>query len=231
MKNFKFAFNQTIPILFGYIFLGIAFGLLLQRAGYNYIWALFISIFVYAGSMQFLLVTFLGSGISLIYVALMTLSVNSRHMFYGLSFIEKFKKMKKAYPYMIFSLSDETYSLLCNVKVPENLSENRVLFFISFLDQLYWVIGSVIGGVLGEKIIFNSTGIDFAMTALFVVIFIEQWSACKSHFPALIGIVNGVICLLIFGANNFILPSLLLTVVCLLIWNPNKNGVIKNVIH
>lgn len=215
-KTIHFAFVKTLPVMFGYLFLGIAFGLLLQRAGYDSIWAFFISTFVYAGSMQFVLVSFLGTDINLLSVALMTLSINSRHMFYGLSFIEKFKAMGKAYPYMIFSLTDETYSLLCGTKVPAELKEHRVFFAMSAMDQLYWVMGSVAGAVLGDLITFNSTGIDFAMTALFLVIFIEQWLAAKSHAPALIGLGCGFISLLLFGPGGFILPALLGSITLLL---------------
>lgn len=205
-----------MPVMFAFLFLGIAFGLLLERAGYNFLWALFISTFVYAGSMQFVLIPFLGSGMGIIAVILMTLSINSRHMFYGLSFIEKFKSMGKAYPYMIFSLTDETYSLLCSTKVPEGMDENKVFFFISLFNHVYWVTGSVLGALIGGMIIFDTTGIDFAMTALFVVIFVEQWLAARTHIPAIIGIVCGIVSLLIFGPANFILPALIVSIAILL---------------
>lgn len=194
------------------MFLGIAFGLLLNQAGYNFVWAFFISLFVYAGSMQFILIGFLGSTAGIIPVILMTLSVNSRHIFYGLSFIEKFKKMKKAYPYMIFSLTDETYSLLCATKVPGNLDEDKVFLTIALLDHLYWIAGSVIGATIGALIRFDLTGIDFAMTALFVVIFIEQWLAAKSHIPAITGVICAVLCLALLGQGNFILAALISTI-------------------
>jgi len=216
-KHFHFAFITTLPVFFGYIFLGIAFGLLLQRGGYNYLWALGISTFVYAGSMQFVLLSFLGTEISLLSVLLMTLSINSRHMFYGLSFIEKFKHMGKAYPYMIFSLTDETYSLLCGTKIPTHLSEKKIYFLISLFDQLYWITGSVIGVVVGEMILFDTTGIDFAMTALFVVIFVEQWLSDTSHIPAMIGLCCGILSLILFGPSGFIMPALLTTIALLLL--------------
>lgn len=140
-----FAFRQSIPIMLGYIFLGIAFGLLLQNAGYSFWWAFLTSVVIYAGSMQFVLVSLLSGGAGLVYVALMTLFINGRHIFYGLSFVEKYKKMGKAYPYMVFSLTDETYSVLCGTKVPERMDEDKVFFWISLLDQSYWVLGSVLG--------------------------------------------------------------------------------------
>lgn len=144
-NEYLFAFTQTIPILLGYIFLGIAFGLMLQDAGYNFIWAFFMSIFVYAGSMQFMLVTLLAGAQSLMNTFVMTLFINGRHLFYGLSFIEKFREMGKAFPYMAFSLTDETYSVLCSLKVPEGLNEKKISFLISLFDHIYWITGSVLG--------------------------------------------------------------------------------------
>ena len=216
MREFKFAARQTIPVLCGYIFLGIAFGLLLQQAGYGLIWALLASVFIYAGSMQFVLVGLLGGGFgSLLSVALTTLSVNGRHLFYGLSFIEPFARMGRAEPYMIFSLTDETYSLLCGTEIPPQLNKNRAFLFISLLDQSYWVTGSVLGAVLGSVLPFDMTGIDFAMTALFVVIFIEQWRGARSHLPALVGIALALVCLAVFGPDNFLLPTLVCSVLVL----------------
>lgn len=211
----RYSFIKTLPVMCGYLFTGLAFGLLLQNAGYSFIWAFLISLVVYAGSMQFVLVTLLTGGVSLPTVAIMTLLINSRHAFYGLSFIEKFKKMGKLYPYMVFSLTDETYSLLCSTIPPKRYKENWAYFFIAFLDQCYWLIGSVAGGIIGTLIPFNMTGIDFAMTALFTVIFIEQWIDAKSHIPAVTGVVSGLIFLIILGPSKFILPSLVVTVLIL----------------
>jgi 4-azaleucine resistance transporter AzlC len=220
IKALKFAFIQSVPVLFGYVFLGTAFGILLQKAGYNYIWALFASLTVYAGSLQFVLVSFLSFGTALTTVALMTLFINSRHIFYGLSFIEKFKETGKAYPYMIFSLTDETYSVLCSLKVPDNINKNTVMFLIALLNHSYWVVGSVLGALIGQIIPFDVTGIDFSMTALFVVIFLEQWKTSKTHLPALIGFASGIIFLIIFGPDNFLLPSLIATVILLSVCRP-----------
>lgn len=214
-ETIRFAFVRTIPVLLGYLFLGIAFGLLLQEAGYGFWWALLASTVVYAGSIQFVLVTFLSGGTSLLTAAVMTLLINSRHAFYGLTFVEKFRKMK-TYPYMVFSLTDETYSLLCSLHTPGRLDEKKVMFFISLFDQLYWIAGSVLGAALGQILPFDMTGIDFAMTALFVTIFVDQWRGAKSHLPALTGLCSSVICLLIFGGSNFILPSLIITVTVLM---------------
>lgn len=203
-----FAFKQSIPVMLGYIFLGIAFGLLLQNAGYSFVWAFLASVVIYAGSMQFVLVSLLTAGAGLIYTAVMTLFINGRHIFYGLSFVEKYKKMGKAYPYMVFSLTDETYSVLCGTKVPESMEESKVFFWVSLFDQCYWILGSVIGALAGSYITFDSTGIDFSMTALFVVIVVEQWQEQKSHFPALLGAACGIVWLLVLGPDRFILPAL-----------------------
>ena len=217
-KTVKFAFQQTIPIMLGYLFLGTAFGLVLQEAGYSFIWAIVASVFIYAGSMQFVLVSLLTGGVNLIYCAVMTLFINGRHIFYGLSFIEKFKKMGKVYPYMIFSLTDETYSVLCSLKVPQGIDEKRAMFLIALFDQLYWISGSLIGALVGKYIAFNSEGVDFAMTALFVVIFIEQWKGTKNHVPAICGLLSAIVFLIVLGPDHFILPSLLFSMFLLIIF-------------
>lgn len=218
---FKYAFMQTLPVLFGYLFMGMAFGILLQEAGYHFIWAFFISLIVYAGSMQFVLIGLLGGGMGLISMIILTLSVQSRHVFYGLSFIEKFKAMGKAGWYMVFSLTDETYSLLCGVDIPKELEEKKVFLTVALLNQGYWIVGCTLGALLGSFIWFDTTGIDFAMTALFVVIFIEQWYGYNSHVPAVVGLFCGVVSLVVFGANAFILPALIASV-CLLMLLKNK---------
>ena len=214
-QTIKFAFLKTIPVLLGYLFLGLAFGLLLEESGYGFGWAFLSSAVIYAGSIQFVMVSFLSSGTSLSVVAIMTLLINSRHAFYGLTFVEKFRKMK-TFPYMVFSLTDETYSLLCSTEIPKELDEKKTMFLIAFFNHCYWITGSVLGGALGEILPFDMTGIDFAMTALFVTIFIEQWIDAASHIPAVVGLISSVICLLIFGGNNFILPSLIITVTILM---------------
>ncbi|MPW25713.1 branched-chain amino acid ABC transporter permease [Alkalibaculum sp. M08DMB] len=209
LKAFKAAFPYTIPVLMGYLFLGIAFGILLSSNGYHYIWAILMSVFIYAGSMQFVAVGLLTSIFDPLGTMLLTLMVNARHLFYGLSMITKFNDMGIKKFYMIFSLSDETYSLLCSTKSPKNLDKNWFYFFIALLNQSYWILGSAIGGIIGSLFTFNSKGVDFAMTALFVVIFINQWQSNTNHTPALIGVFASLLCLIIFGANNFIIPSMI----------------------
>jgi len=204
----KFAFKRDIPVMLGYIFMGIAFGLMLQDAGYSFVWAFFISLTCYAGTMQFVLVSLLTGGAGLLSTAVMTFSINSRHIFYGLSFLKKFKEMGKAYPYMIFSLTDETYALLCGTRIPFEIDSKKTMFFMAALNQSYWVIGCTAGALFGSLISFDTTGVDFAMTALFVVIFVDQWREAKTHIPVFIGIGCGLVSLLIIGPDNFIIPAL-----------------------
>ena len=217
MKALRYAFIRTLPVLCGYLFLGLAFGLLLQEGGYDLRWALLISTCVYAGSMQFVMLSFLGTDISLLSVALMTLSVNCRHVFYGLSMLSTYKGMGRVLPYMVFSLTDETYSLQISPEpIPAGLDEKRVRFFMSLLDQVYWVLGSAAGAALGQLLPFDMTGIDFAMTALFVVIFVDQWRAASSHLPAIVGVACALVFLLLLGADSFLLPALITACVLLL---------------
>lgn len=215
---------KSLPVMFGYIFLGIAFGVLMQQAGFPVWMSLLISLIAYAGSMQFVLVTLLSSGASVLLTAAMTLLINSRHIFYGLSFVEKFKTMGRRYFYMIFSLTDETYSVLCSVRPEDKTDKKQAMFLIALFDQAYWVAGSVIGAAVGGILPFDTTGIDFSMTALFVVIFLEQWLDAKTHIPAVVGLVSGISFLLLLGPDNFILPSLIVTVTILLLCRRKIEG-------
>ena len=227
-RAFRAAFPFTIPVLTGYLFIGIAFGVMYQEKGYNFLWAILMSVMVYAGSGQYLAVNFFAPGVSLFQVIFLEIMVNIRHVFYGLSLLERFQNMGKKKLYMIFSLTDETYSLFFITKVPKDVDEDKFMFAIALLDQLYWITGSAIGAIAGSLIPFDATGIDFAMTALFVVIFVEQWLTMKNHIPALTGLGAGLICLLIFGADNFILPTMICVMVILLscrkVMEPKEEG-------
>ena len=219
----RFALRQSLGVLFGYVFLGTAFGILLRQAGFGALWALAFSGLVYAGSLQFVLAGFLAAPTSLPTVALMSLFINARHLFYGLSFIERFRSMGKKRPYMIFSLTDETYSVLCGMdEVPAGVDKNGAMFLVALLDQLYWVAGSLLGTFAGGLPL-DFTGIDFSMTALFLVIFLEQWRGAKSHLPALLGLGCGAVFLLALGPDNFLLPALCTTVAVLLLARPVLN--------
>ena len=221
-KLIKLALKSTIPVFAGYIVLGIGFGILLKSAGYGIIWAFVMSICIYAGSMQYLAVNLLTSGASLITVALTTLMVNARHLFYGISMVERYADTGKKKPYLIFALTDETYSLVCSEESVKGIKEPKEYYFlVSIFNQSYWVAGSVIGSLLGNIIPFNVEGIDFALTALFVTIFVEQWLTTEEHRPALVGIVSSVACLILFGADKFLIPTMIIIVV-LLIWQKAK---------
>lgn len=208
----KRAFPYTIPVLTGYLFIGIAFGVMFAEKGYSFLWAILMSALVYAGSGQYLAVNFFAPGVSLLQAMLLTLMVNVRHIFYGISLLEKFNRFGKKRWYMIFALTDETYSLLCTANIPDDVDEEKFLFVISLMNQCYWVVGSAIGGLAGALLPIRSEGIDFAMTALFVVIFIEQWFQQKNRIPALIGVSVSVLCLQLFGADGFVLPSMLIII-------------------
>lgn len=218
------ALPVTIPVLLGYLSIGIAFGLLFENAGYNFIWAFFTSLIVYAGAMQFIAVSFFAGGIGLIQIAVMTLVVNFRHIFYGLSFLDRFNGMGKKKWYMAFSLTDETYSLLCSVKVPDDVNEKKFYFCVAFLNQSYWILGSVIGSLAGAIITFDTTGMDFAMTALFIVIFLDQWKAYSSHISALIGLGGTAAVLILIGPGNLVIPSMILIVAALMLTRKQIEG-------
>lgn len=187
-KTARYALLRTLPVMAGYLVLGLGFGGLLQSKGYGLGWALAMSLLVYAGSMQYVAVDLLAGGASLIAAALMTLTVNARHLFYGISMVERYRDAGPAKPYLIFSLTDETYSLVCSGEVPEGVDRRGYFFLVSLLDQLYWVAGSAAGALVGSLLPFDSTGIDFSMTALFLVVMTEQWRASRDHTPALVGL-------------------------------------------
>lgn len=205
----RVAFVKTLPVLTGYLVLGIGFGILLKNAGYGIFWSFLMSLTIYAGSMQYVAVSMLSSGASLLSVALTTLMVNARHLFYGISMIEKYKDAGKTKPYLIFSLTDETYSLLCADDLPKGEDANAYRFLVSLFNQGYWVAGCVAGSIIGSLIPFQTAGIEFSMTALFVTVFVEQWLTSKNHLPAIIGLLCSVGALLIFGPDRFLIPSMI----------------------
>lgn len=223
----KKAFTATIPVMTGYVVLAIGFGILLKTKGYGVHWAIAMSGFIYAGSMQYLTIDLLCGGASLITTAITTLMVNARHLFYGISMVERYKDTGKKKPYLIFALTDETYSLVCSEESVKGVEEPKEYYFlVSLFNQIYWVVGSIIGSLLGNIIPFNVEGIDFALTALFVTIFVEQWLTTKNHKPALIGVISSVVCLVIFGPDNFLIPTMIIIVsllIALLILVERKN--------
>ena len=216
----KKAFFKTLPVMAGYIVLGIGFGILLNSASYGTAYSLAMSVLIYAGSMQYVGVGLLAGGASVITVILTTFMVNARHLFYSISMTDRYRDAGKYKPYLIFALTDETYSLLCDGTVPEGEEPNRYRFLVSLFDQCYWVTGCVLGSLLGKAIPFSTAGIEFSMTALFIASFTEQWLRTKDHIPALTGLAGTAICLILFGKDRFLIPAMLLiTLVLTLIRN------------
>ena len=225
-KTLKTAFLSTLPVLTGYLVLGFGFGIIMNANGYPMLLAIAMSVFIYAGSMQYVAIGLMTSGASLMTMALTTLMVNARHLFYGISMLDRYQSTGKRKPYLIFALTDETYSLVCHDH-PEVPAERRKDYYlmVSLFDHLYWVAGTVLGVAIGNLLPFNSEGIDFALTALFVTVFLEQWLSTKNHGPAVIGVGVSVLCLLIFGREHFLIPTMLI-IACLLCFSKEgqQNG-------
>ncbi len=228
MKNFKKifkpAFIVSIPVLTGYMCLGFGFGVMLASKGYGIFEAFIMCLTIFSGSMQYVAVGMLAGGASLFTVAITTLLVNERYLFYGISMLDKFKHIGPRKYYLILGLTDETYSILCseNPDVPSELKKDYYLL-VAMLNHSYWITGGVLGATVGSLVSFNSEGIDFVLTALFITVFIEQWFSTKNHNPAVIGVLVSVICLLIFGSEYFLIPTMII-IVALLCIDKNKEA-------
>lgn len=205
----KKAFFKSIPILCSYVFVSMAYGITMEEAGFAWYQSLFISLVVYTGAFQFVLVSFLSGQTPVITIALTAFLMNSRQTFYSLTFVNEFKKMGKRLPYMIHTMTDETYAVNLSLKETGKEKED-MMFIIAFLSRCYWMAGTVAGGILGQLIPVKLEGIDFCMTALFVIIFIDNWEKTKNHMPAILGLAISIVCLILVGARNFMLPSLIL---------------------
>ena len=231
-EELHYAFPRTVPVMVGYLFLGAAYGILMNVNGYGIGWTAAISIFVYAGSLQYLGVTMLAAAVHPVTALVMSLMLNARHLFYGISMLQRYKNTGTAKPYLIFALTDETYSIVCSGDVPEGVDQNRYYLFASLFDQVYWVAGSVVGTLLGSVIPFDTTGIDFSMTALFLVVMVEQWRSSKDHTSALVGLGVSLVCLAVFGSSNFLIPSMLgITAVLTLLRGPMEKRAQKEAAH
>lgn len=208
-EDIRKAFIASVPVMAGYIVLGAGFGIVLETKGLGLIWAVAMSVFIYAGSMQYVAIELITGGASLITTALTTLMVNARHLFYGISMVDKYKGAGKKKPYLIFALTDETYSLVCSDESVKDVNNKYLYYFtVSLLNQIYWITGTVIGSLSGRMINFSTEGIDFALTALFVTIFTEQWISEKNHGPAIAGLASSILCLVVFGKDNFLIPAM-----------------------
>ncbi len=224
MKNkaLKTVFLDTVPVMTGYLFLGISFGILLEEAGYGLPWAFSMALFMYAGSAQFLSVSLLANHASVLSSDIAIFLLNARHIFYGISLIDTYKDTGKKKPYLIFSLTDETYSLVTQNQPPEGMKRHTYCFLVSILDHFYWVAGCVIGSVAGNFIPISFEGIEFVLTALFVTLFTEQWLTHKNRFPALVGLGATALCLVFFPKDIFLIPSMVL--IAILLTTTRKTG-------
>ena len=211
-KAFKAALPRTLPILVGFVFLGMSYGLLMRSKGFSFIYPMFMSMFIFAGSMEFVTANLLLADFNPIYAFLLALMVNARHLFYGISMLEKFDGTGWKKPYLIFGMCDETFSVNCTADLPPDVDKGWFMFFVTLLNQIYWVVSSTAGSLLGYVIHFNTKGIEFVMTALFVVMFLGQWEKKENRVPALVGLIGTAVCLPIFGSKYFIVPAMVLIV-------------------
>lgn len=211
------AFLDTVPVMTGYVFLGFGFGILMQQNGFGFLWSGAMSLFIYAGSMQYVAVSLLTSSANLLTAAITAFVVNARHLFYGISMVEAYKGMGHKKPYLIFGLTDETYSLVSQLQIPEDISRSGYCFLVTLFDHIYWVSGTILGALTGTLLPINYEGIDFALTALFVTIFMEQWLSTKKHGPAIVGVAATVVCLICFGSDVFLIPSMVMIALCLIL--------------
>lgn len=208
-KALKAAFPHTIPVMTGYLVLGISYGVLITASGFPFWMPMVTSLTIFAGSMEFVLVNLLLSGFDLLQAFLMTLMINARHLFYGISMLGRYREVKGLKKlYMIFGLTDESFSVNCVTDPPEGVNRDWFMFFVTLLDHSYWFLGTTLGGIFGSLVHFNTEGLDFVMTAMFVVIFLEQWKKDKNHLSAVLGLVLPIACLLIFGADSFMIPAM-----------------------
>ena len=225
MNTVRTAFRKSLPVMAGYIILGTGFGILAHRAGYGFLWVLSMSLLIFAGSMQYVGVGLLAGGASVLTVILTTVMVNARHLFYSISMIDRYKNAGKYKPYMIFALTDETYSLLSDGHAPSEGDPSLYRFLVSLFNQSYWVTGSVLGSLLGAVLPFSTEGIEFSMTALFIASFTEQWLCTHDHVPALTGLLSTLVCLLVLGPGRFLIPAMLLITLVLTLLRGREEAV------
>lgn len=217
MKTFRFAAKQVTPLLFSYIFVGIAYGILMNQSGYSALWTFASAMFIYAGSMQIILISLMTSGVPLYMIAVMTFFINARHIFYGIGFVDKFRRMGWKYPFMVLTLTDETYSVLCSLKYPEDVDEQKTDFYIAFICYCLWIFSCTAGALLGRMLPVNLTGIEFSATAFFIVVCVNQWLSFGSKIPAIAGFISGIIFYFLLGPDKFLLPALSASLIVLLV--------------
>ena len=210
-------FHRIFQSCIGFLFIAMSYGFLMRSRGFSVFYPMAMSAFIFAGSMEFVAVELLLSAYAPLHAFLLTLMVNARHLFYGISMLEKYKGMGWKKPYLIFGMCDETFSINCTVPPPEGVDRGWFMFFVTLLNQTYWVAGATLGALLGSVLHFDTTGIEFVMTALFTVMFVNQWEEAKDHRPALTGLGCAALCLTVFGSDGFMLPAMALIIVCFLV--------------
>lgn len=228
-KSFLAAFPCTIPIFAGFCFLGMTYGIYMNSEGFSFLYPMFMSFAIFAGSMEFVTVNMLWGAFNPLQAFLMTIMVNARHLFYGLSMLERFKGTGRKKPYLIFGMCDETFSVNCTADIPKDADKGWFMFFVTFLNQMYWVLSSTMGGIFGSFLKFNTEGLDFVMTAMFTVIFVDRWQKDSQHASEISGLTISLLCLIIFGADSFIIPSMILIVAVLSVFRKpiEKRGAAK----
>ena len=214
MQAFKAALPHTLPIAVGFLFLGVSYGFLMRSLGISFLYPMLMWLFIISGSMEFVAAHLLLLPFNPWRALGLALMVNARHLFYGISMLDKYKGLGWKKPYLIFGMCDESFTINCTVKPPADVDSGWFMFFVTLLNQIYWVAGATLGSLLGYIIKFDTTGIDFVMTALFVVMFLGQWDEAKEHRPALVGLGCACLCLLLFGGDSFVLPAMALIVLC-----------------
>ncbi len=224
MKAFKAAFPNTIPILAGFLFLGGAYGIYTNAAGFSFVYPLCMAAIIYGGSLEFVCTELLLSPFAPVQVIIMAIMIQARHLFYGISMLDKFKGTGIKKFYLIYAMCDETFSINYTAKIPDDVDKGWFMFFVSLLNQCYWVFGAAMGGIIGSLLTFDTSGISFVMTAMFVVIFVEQWLKEKNHISSIAGIAVSAICLCIFGADSFMIPTMIATIAMLTLLKNKMEG-------
>lgn len=209
-KAFRTAFPYTIPILAGFVFLGIAYGIYMNKSGFSAVYPMVMSATIFAGSMEFVAVNLLLGAFDPVHAFVLTLMVNARHLFYGISMLDKYRETGRKKYYLIFGMCDESFSINCTADIPADVDKGWFMFFVTLLNHFYWVCGATIGGILGSLVKFNTDGLGFVMTALFVVLFLEQWQKEKAHHSALMGLGITALSLALLGGQHFIIPAMLM---------------------
>lgn len=227
LKALRVAFPRTIPILAGFLFLGITYGIYMNVSGFSFWYPMLMSLTIFAGSMEFVAVNMLLGAFNPIQALMLTLMINARHLFYGISMLDKFKGTGLKKLYLIFGMCDESFSINYTAYIPDGVDKGWFMFWVTFLDHIYWFAGSTLGGIFGSLITFNTEGLDFVLTAMFVVIFTDQWLKEKTHTSAIFGLVLSFLCLLVFGADNFIIPSMIAILLALTMFRAKIEGQVR----